>query len=80
MDEQTIIAELLAMTQADDRDRGDENRSPFLENNHERTKELGERLWEIGKLPSMQKALLQMPKYDQHELDCIWDGIGDWRW
>ena len=80
MSEQDIIAELTAMTQADDRHQDDENRSPFLENNRERTKELGERLWEIGKLPLMQKALSQMPKYDQHELDCCWDGVGDWLW
>ena len=80
MDEQQIIAELLVMTQAYDRDQDDENRSPFLENNRERAKELGERLWEIGKLPLMQKALSQMPKPDRHELDCAWDNVGDWRW
>ena len=80
MNEQEIISELLAMTQADDRDQGDENRSPFLEFNRERVRELGERLWEMGGLPLMQKALSQMPKPDQHELDCAWDSVGDWRW
>ena len=80
MDEQEIIAELLAMTQEDTRAQDDENRSPFLESNRERTEELGQRLWDIGRLLSMQKALSQMPKYDQPELDCAWDGVGNWRW
>ena len=79
MDEQQIIAELLAMTQADNRNQGDENRSPFLESNRTRTKELGQHLWDIGRLLSMQRALSQMPKYDRRELDCAWDNVGDWR-
>ena len=80
MNEQEIIAELLRMTQDDDRDQDDENRSPFFDKNRAQTEELGEILWKIGGLALMQKALSQMPKYDQHELDCIWDGIGDWHW
>ena len=80
MDEQQIIAELLAMTQADDRNQGDENRSPFLKKNRARTKELGEALWKIGGLPSMHRALSQIPKYDQAELTCAWDSVGDWLW
>ena len=80
MNDERIIAELLAMTQKDTRAQDDEDRSPFLESNRARTKELGERLWEIGGLNLMQEVLAQMPKYDQPELDCAWDSIGDWRW
>ena len=80
MDEREIIAELLGMTQGDDRAQDDENRSPFLKSNRARTKELGQKLYEIGGLALMQKALSEIPKYDQAELDCAWDNVGDWHW
>ena len=80
MTEQEIVAELLAMTQADTHPHGDENRSPFLEVNNTRVKELGQHLFELGGVSLMQEAFSQMPKCDQSELDCAWNKIGDWLW
>ena len=80
MTESQIISELLAMVAADQRDRDDENRSPFLESNRARVKELGQRLHELGGFQMMQRAWAQIPKYDQVELTVAWDKIGDWRW
>ena len=80
MSEQEIVAELLAMTQADTRTQGDENRSPFLDANHTRVEELGQHLFEMGGVPLMQDAFFQMPKCDQQSLECAWNKIGDWLW
>lgn len=79
MKESEIVSELLAMVQADTRDRGDENRSPFLKNNRARTRELGLQLWELGGIRLMQKALGKVPGYDQRGLEIAWDSIGYWR-
>lgn len=79
MTETEIIAELLTMTLTDTRDRDDENRAPFLENNRARVRELGQRLHNLGGFQMMQRAWSQVPRYDQRELECCWDGVGDWR-
>ena len=80
MTESQIVSELLKMTEADTRDRDDENRSPFLETNRARTRELGQRLHDLGGFQMMQRAWAEIPKFDQLELTAAWDRIGDWRW
>lgn len=79
MTETEIVAELLAMVVSDQRDRDDENRSPFLESNRAKTRELGQQLWQLGGIHLMQRAWGKIPRHDQRELEHCWDGIGEWR-
>ncbi len=76
MEQSKIISKLLAIREEDTRERGDENRSPFSKSNRARTRELGLQLWELGGLQLMQEAWSKIPRYDQRELECAWDGIG----
>lgn len=73
-----IQSELLNMSYADTRLPSDENRAPFSGTNRARVRGLGERLNQLGGLSLMVSVCESMPKCDQRELECAWDGIGEW--
>ncbi len=73
-----IWRQLMLMSLTDDRLPHDDYRSPFLEKNREKVRELGESLNKIGGFPLMVKMCESMPLWDQRELECAWHGIGDW--
>ncbi len=54
-------------------------RSPFLEQNKERVRQLGEQLDRIGGYPLMLTVCQALPVYDASELELAWDGIGVWQ-
>ncbi len=71
-----IREELLKMCFDDERTGVD--RSPFLETNRKRVRELGERLNEIGGFPLMLLVCESILLNDQRELECAWNSIGEW--
>lgn len=73
------LTELLQMSSDDTRRWDDENRSPFLEKNKLRVREIGEALNEAHGFSGMVYVAEQLPLHDQRELECCWDGIGHWK-
>jgi hypothetical protein len=73
------LAELLQMCRDDPRDWSCEDRSPFLETNKKRVREIGEALNEVYGFSGMIFVCEQMPVHDQRELEVAWDEIGDWQ-
>jgi hypothetical protein len=63
---------------ASDPDTGFE-RAPFHKQK-QRTREIGARLHALGGFAMMSWACEQIAKGDRSDLDCVWDGVGDWRW
>lgn len=68
------------MCSNDPRHWGDENRSPFLEKNELRVREIGEALNKVYGFSGMVFVCEQLPFPDQRELEVAWHGIGDWRY
>lgn len=56
-----------------------ENREVYLGSNKNVTREIGQRLNELGGYDLMLIAYKEIPQYDQLELSYSWDGIGDWK-
>ncbi len=48
--------------------------------NVNRVEEIGKILNELGGFPAMSWACQQIPLSEQRDVDCIWDGMGDWRY
>lgn len=57
----------------------DENRTVFLGQEKNVTREIGQRLHEIGGHELMIYAYKQVLEYDQLELSHAWDGVGLWK-
>lgn len=74
-----IKLELQTMCDDDLRMPSDPARSPFLEQNKERVRQLGEQLNKIGGYPLMLSAYQSLPECDALELQFAWDGIGEWQ-
>ena len=55
-------------------------RSPFLKENKEVTREVGVTLNSVGGCSLMvQAAKMIVPPCDRRELEVVWDGIGKWK-
>lgn len=76
---QDSIDELRLMCYSDKRSENDENRSPFLEKNRNRVREIGKAINREHGFRAMVLVHDQMPLHDQRELEVAWDGIGDWQ-
>lgn len=74
------LAELLQMCRNDPRRWDDVSRSPFLEKNKQRVREIGEALNQAHGFSGMVYVAEQMPPHDQRELEVAWNGIGDWEY
>lgn len=74
-----IASELQGMCDDDLRAPSDPARSPFLEHNKERVRELGEELNKIGGYPLMLSIHQSLPAHDALELQFAWDGVGEWQ-
>lgn len=72
------LAELLQMCRNDPRYWDDVNRSPFLEKNQQRVREIGKALNEAHGFSGMIFVCEQLPHHDQRELEVAWHRIGDW--
>jgi hypothetical protein len=48
--------------------------------NKERYMGIGKKINAIGGMPLMLEACNFLPKTFVSEIDCCWDGIGNWRW
>lgn len=76
--DEKLLEELQAMCEQDKRNECD--RSPFLEHNEDRVREIGRRLHESGGTALMERVALRIPEAgDRRELEYCWDGIGEWR-
>lgn len=76
--EEKLLNELQAMCEKDK--RGECDRSPFLEHNEARVREIGEELLKSGGTALMERVALRLENSgDQRELEYAWDGIGDWK-
>lgn len=77
-----LIAELFAMAHRDP-NPGTENFAAFLMADKPRTREIGERLNEIGghalMLQTHAAVVATCPPYCGQHLEIAWNGIGDWR-
>lgn len=61
----------------------EDDRSAFMGDRHDRTKELGQKLHEIGGLRLMQITYSRIKFSDPgdgDELTCAWHKVGDWQW
>lgn len=76
--EEKLLKELQAMCLEDK--RGECDRSPFLEHNEARVREIGEELLKAGGTALMERIALRIENSgDRRELEYAWDEIGDWR-
>ena len=73
---QVALRELLEIAIADT-EIGFE-RSPFHKQ-RERTREIGERLNALGGFQLMLWAHQQFSRTDGRSLECVWNGIGEWK-
>ena len=77
-----IVKELAGIILADSEQSLSEKRSPFSANQEiiDKVKEIGAQLNELGGTDLMGSiATNYVPHCDQHELDLLWHGIGDWK-
>ena len=74
---EAILKELLEMSVNDVRDES--VRSPYLEENLDRVRQLGRQLLEIGGEALMYRVAESVPPDDIRELEMAWDGIGMWQ-
>lgn len=77
-----LIAELFEIARQAPH-HGTEHYAGFLKADRPRTREIGERLYELGGHKLMEQAyyamLEQGPPYAARHLEIAWDQIGDWR-
>lgn len=71
-----LVAELNKMCDDCLTPTDDESRAVFLNENRNRTKEIGQALYTLGGHQAMLLAWEQVP--DRFELSYAWDGVGDW--
>jgi len=71
-----LVAQLKKMCEDCSTPINDENRAVFLTENRDRTKEIGQALYDLGGHQAMILAWKQVP--DRFELSHAWDGVGDW--
>ena len=74
--EELALRELIEIANADT-DTGWE-RTPF-DKQRERTREIGERLNALGGFQLMLWAHQQFSRTDGRSLECVWNGIGEWK-
>lgn len=63
----------------EDSDEGEAYYPIYLGKNKKRVQEIGERIEKAGGYDLMLWAVKQIREEVQHELECAWDGIGDWQ-
>lgn len=55
-----------------------QDRCVYLGPHKARSREIGQRLYELGGMSLMIYAIGHVIGFDQRELDYAWDGIGEW--
>jgi hypothetical protein len=55
------------------------DRSAFLGENLDKTREIGVAIYQIGGIKAMISICQMIPEIDRRELDYAWDGVGIWK-